>query len=272
MDCRDVRELADSFLGEELLTETNHEILRHLERCPACRADLAARRAVRDGMRRAFAQAAQLEPSPEFLASLRDRLRSAAIDPPARRRAGMRAWWGLAAALVLAVTAGLAYRGRGGAEWAALSRAAAGDHRNCALQFRLAEKPITLDEAARRYGVVYRVVETLPPDDISTTAGPAHVLERHACIYMGRRFAHIVLEFRGARVSLLVADTSGGTDARPGVSDVAIEAPRSVDGLSLVSFRASRRLVFMTGELAASDLTALADAVGPPLRQALSGL
>jgi len=52
MTCRDVRELADSFLAEELLTETNHEILRHLETCPVCRADLAVRRELRDGLRR----------------------------------------------------------------------------------------------------------------------------------------------------------------------------------------------------------------------------
>ena len=31
MTCRDLREVADSFLCEELLTETNHEVLRHLE-------------------------------------------------------------------------------------------------------------------------------------------------------------------------------------------------------------------------------------------------
>ena len=42
MECRDVREMADSFLGEELLTETNHEILRHLETCPVCRAELGS--------------------------------------------------------------------------------------------------------------------------------------------------------------------------------------------------------------------------------------
>jgi hypothetical protein len=271
MDCRDVRELADSFLGDELLTETNHELLRHLEQCPSCRADLAARRAVRDGVRRAFARAADLEPSPEFLTSLRARLRSTALETPVRRRMGVRAWWALAAVLALAVAAGLAYRGRGG-ELAELSRAAVGDHRNCALQFRLAEKPIALDEAARRYGVVYRALETLPPDDIRTAVGPAHVLERHACIFMGRRFAHIVLEFRGARVSMLVAD-GGRADAAPSnTSDATIETPRSVDGLSLVSFRASRRLVFLTGDVAASDLSALADVVAPPIRRSLSGL
>jgi len=42
MDCRDVRDLADSFLAEELLMETNLEMLQHLERCPSCRGELMA--------------------------------------------------------------------------------------------------------------------------------------------------------------------------------------------------------------------------------------
>ena len=41
MQCREVRELADSFLSEQLLVETNHEIVRHLETCPDCRADIS---------------------------------------------------------------------------------------------------------------------------------------------------------------------------------------------------------------------------------------
>jgi len=41
MNCRDVREVGDSFLCQELLTETNHEILRHLDSCPSCRTEIA---------------------------------------------------------------------------------------------------------------------------------------------------------------------------------------------------------------------------------------
>ena len=107
MECRDVRELADSFLGEELLTETNHEILRHLETCPVCSADLDARRALRDGVRRAFHRAADLEPSPEFIAELRTTLQGAAYQTPARRGLRLQGWWALAATVLLAVTVGL---------------------------------------------------------------------------------------------------------------------------------------------------------------------
>ena len=68
MECRDVRELADSFLAEELLTETNHEILRHLDTCPACREDLEARRALLLAVQRAFRNARDLGPSdPDYL-------------------------------------------------------------------------------------------------------------------------------------------------------------------------------------------------------------
>jgi putative zinc finger protein len=49
MNCRDVRELADSFLSEELLTETNHDILRHVESCVSCRNEIATRRQLRAG-------------------------------------------------------------------------------------------------------------------------------------------------------------------------------------------------------------------------------
>ncbi len=71
MECRAVRELADSFLSDELLVETNHHILRHLATCPICRDDVATRRAWRTALQQAFDGASALEPSSEFLVRLR---------------------------------------------------------------------------------------------------------------------------------------------------------------------------------------------------------
>ncbi len=263
MECRDVREVADSFLAEELLTETNHEILRHLESCPVCRADLTARRALREGVRRAFHGAPGLDPSPEFVERLRTGLQSAAHQEPARRGVRFHGWWALAATVLLAVALGVAYRGR---EWitatGALARAAVGDHRNCALQFRLTEKPISLEEAAQRYGAAYGVLENLPPNEVMTAVGPARVLERHACVYEGRRFAHIVFEYRGERVSLMMtaADEAGSP------------AATRVDGMNVASFLAGRQIVFIAGDVLAADLTMLADTVAGPLRRELAGV
>jgi anti-sigma factor RsiW len=263
MECRDVREVVDSFLAEELLTETNHEILRHLETCPVCRADLAARRALREGMRRAFHGAPGLDPSPEFVTRLRNELQNAAHGEPARRSVRFQGWWALAATVLLAVALGVAYRGR---EWiaatGALARAAVGDHRNCALQFRLTEKPISLEEAAERYGAAYGVLENLPPNEVMTAVGPARVLERHACVYGGRRFAHIVFEYRGERVSLMMTE---GDEAGSSAST-------RVDGMNVASFRAGRQIVFIAGDVPAADLTMLADTVAGPLGHELAGV
>jgi anti-sigma factor RsiW len=274
MECRDVREMADSFLGEELLTETNHAILRHVESCPACRADLEARRALRAAVRQAFHHARDLDPSPEFMAQLRTTLRDASLTVPARRRLRFQGWWALAASLLLAIAVGLTYLGR---EWigtsGALARAAVGDHRNCALQFRLAEQPIAFEEAARRYGAVYRVLENVPPADVRTSSGLAHVLERHSCVYGGRRFAHIVFEYRGERVSLLVTAAEGSRQlSLPGEALPHVTSAGRIDDMSVVSFRASSHMVFFAGDVAQTDLMKLADAVAVPLYRELAGV
>lgn len=265
MDCRDVRELADSFLAEELRTETNHDILGHLQSCPACRTDVAARRELRDSVRAAFGRAHDLDPRPEFIADLRTTLRAAAPGAAANRRRGpnLHKWWALAATIVVATAAGFIYRSETMAA-TALARAAAGDHRNCALKFTLAERPITLEEAERRYGAVYRVVQQLPPTDIVTSAGAAHVLERHACVFKGRRFAHVVLKYRGERVSLMVAAADPG-------GQPALSTPMEIDGLNVVSFRAGGQIVFIAGDVPAAELTALADSVAGPLGRELAG-
>jgi len=274
MECRDVREMADSFLGDELLTETNHEILRHLASCPACRADLALRRELREGIRRAFQRAPDLAASPEFVARLRTTLQSHVHQTPARRAVQSWGWWALAASLLLATGLGVAYRGR---DWiaatGAVARAAVGDHKNCALQFRLAEQPISLEDAAQRYGAVYRVLQQLPPDDVATAAGPAHVLERHACVYAGRRFAHIVFEYRGQRVSLLVTDVEArGPLPLRGQTVPHVTSAGRIDDMPVASFRMSRQIVFVAGDVAQPDLVKLADAVAAPLSRALAGV
>jgi hypothetical protein len=67
MDCREFRDVIDSYLCGELLVETNHEILRHAEQCPACREEMAARRSLGERLQRAGAQVRLSEEAKERL-------------------------------------------------------------------------------------------------------------------------------------------------------------------------------------------------------------
>src|SRR4051812_27466646 len=105
MQCREARDLLDSFLGQELLVETNHDVMRHLDGCPECRAELAARRQLRGILQRSFNRTATLQPRPEFAAEVLKRVR--ATGTHGARRPAVKTWGALAATLVLVAAGGL---------------------------------------------------------------------------------------------------------------------------------------------------------------------
>jgi hypothetical protein len=272
MNCRDVREVADSFLCEELLTETNHEILRHLDTCPSCRADIEARRRLRSALQGAFNRAPDLQPRVEFADRLREQLRDAAVREQ-RPSIFARRWLGLAAGIALAAGVGAGmwlFQSAASAE--ALARDAIGDHRNCALKFRLVRAPVPLEEAAQQFDSAYRLLLNAPPDDVSTPGGLVHVIDRHSCAYGTRRFGHVVMEYRGRIVSLLMTASDGPTGAVESADAIPHVIGRPMDGLSVVSVTGSQHAILLVSDLPSSELTQLSRMVSLPLAQRAGGL
>ena len=139
-------------LTSSSMVETMRAMVAHLERCAACRAEVEGLRRVRRATRSAFDAAVDSAPRREFAAELASRLRTETVRRPVDTMP-RRQWLALAARGLLAVGAGWGWR-MWSASLSALIHAAVGDHRFCALTFKLAERPIPLDEAARRYGGV----------------------------------------------------------------------------------------------------------------------
>jgi anti-sigma factor RsiW len=286
MSCREFRELLDSYVTEELLVETNHEMIRHLETCSACRAELDDRRRLRAQLKSAFTGSADLQMRPAFAATLATRLCGTA-RPPASAWRRLSSWWALAAAvaLVAAIGAGAGLRravvirltsGESNsitqAVWQ-LARAAAGDHRDCALHFRLAEKPIPLEEAARRYDPAYHALrEAVRATHADRGNVPIDIVEGHSCVFEGRRFAHIVLRYRGELVSVLVTARDGRSPAtqRRG-SSPAIASLHGVEGFEAATFSAPRHVVFVVSALDAQDTVAVARTIADSMYQHLAG-
>ena len=259
MECRDVRELTDSFLSEQLLVETTHDILRHLAQCPSCRAEIESRRRLRTALRGAFERSPELRVTPEFLASVGRRVRDHQSSRSLRAaRWSFRPLMAIAASLLL--VSAVAFGGR---EWlgASLLHAALGDHQNCAIRFRLKEKPISLEEAAQRFDPAYRSLVAVGPSPARLSGGELTVLERHSCVYDRRRFAHIVLRYRGSLVSVLVTPDRFAR----------VPSELAVEGDRVSSFRAGRFAAFVVSSASDAEMREIAAAVAGPLKNALAG-
>ena len=302
MQCRDFREVADSYLIDELLVETNHDVIAHLETCADCCRELAARRELRTILRASFAKAEELQMRDEFATGLHSELRTAATSGAMSLNRLPRAWM-IAAGLIVAVTLGaiavwqrlqtnsqMADRPQpqntaavkppdvqprpaeiavdANAILARVSELAGGDHRDCAIGHRLPDRPISLEEAARKYDRAYLDL---------TKAVISHrnfneVIElvmAHACLFRGHWFAHIVVRHRGHLVSLLVTrleDSSGIATPKkelPKDSAAQVVACSTAKGFQISCFRTAQHGVFVVSDLEEGENLAFAQRLAP---------
>lgn len=266
MDCYEVRDLIDSFLSEQLLVETNHEVLRHLESCPSCRAEIDAGSVLRTATRRAFANTQEFRISDQFREAALARAREAAHTGIPYRMMRRRWTLGFAVAAALVIAGGL-FQLLHTSGINAIARDAVGDHRNCAVQFRLPQKPISLEDAAAHYDPSYRLLRDVPSDDWDSPIGQMHVVDRHSCVFRGRRFAHIVFQFEGQMVSLLITANDGKSVELGNSQDNALHLTDrpSEEGFQVVSFEIPGHIAFIVGNLQERQLRQVAQSLSGPL-------
>jgi anti-sigma factor RsiW len=273
MTCAERGALLDTYLDGELSGDALRDLNEHLEQCDACPTELEARRALRQTLRGAFLRSPSLGPGEAFLARTRATLRAEEERSRPSQWAGAGSWLGVAAAFLL--VAGLAWLVNSlprapslSVAMSAISAHAAGDHRNCALHFALEEKPISLDAAARLYEPAYRGLQEAVATSTPIASGQVHLVEAHACMFRGRRFAHIVLR-RGERiVSLLVTPT--GQDGIAGKLTDVSACPTSGD-LKIACTTAGGYAVFVVSDMPDAENLALARLLAPALRAHLGG-
>lgn len=259
MECHEFCEIADSYLSDELSVETNHEAISHLEKCADCRSELSARRALRAKLRDAFIDLPANRLRPEFVSELSNRLRDTTMEVRSPRYFTL----AVAACLLLALLIGsvivrqLLSRPTQDIAKIELAKAAVGDHRDCAVEFRLAEKPIALEVAGQNYDPVYLGLADMfakgsfaPPD--------VKFIEAHSCVFAGRRFAHVVLKYHGSLVSFLVTRIP---------SNLAIDHSTivcsQIEGFNVSFFQTQRHGIFVVSALPEGDNLALARAFAP---------
>ncbi len=295
MRCQELKEILDSYLGDELLVETNHDVLKHLENCPACRQESAARRDLRTRLRMAAKNAPDAQINPAFARRLRNDLQATALRRTFFEKFKANGVFGntpvLAAAfgLFLLIFGGwFALRSTSVSNnsaqsnqpnettrpaespmvqavqiaWRELTEHAVGDHKNCALQYKLIEDPITLDEAAARYGKYNKDLDKtvfVPLREAfgEKGFGKIELLESHSCVFDGRRFAHVVLRYRGKTISVLVTDTD-----LPAENDDVFSI-RFDETMGVAAFRTAHHAVFVVSDLTQQENSTIANTILP---------
>ena len=297
MQCSDFHKIADSYLDDELLVETNHEVISHLERCSACRGELAARRELRARLRSAFANSTALQPASAFTNRLHAQLRANALGETSTVNWGQ--WVAIAASVLLIVSVGLlatrlATRdtstelvdgGRGNQSDAAnilqaspppgaindavnlfmmeTAELAAGNHRDCAVDYKLAEEPISLEEAGRKYDRAYINLASAVTSHKSELMNQIKFIEAHSCAFDGKRFGHVILRDGEHLISVLVTDLADppGADTSTGTRQAIVNS--SSEGYQVSYLATAKHGIFIVSDLEAKRNSQIAALLAP---------
>ena len=262
MQCRDFRELADSYLSDELLVETNHDVIKHLESCAGCRKELAARRSLRSLLRSGFKGSPDLQISDNFQRRLATELREIALS---RRPQSISKVIAIAASVLIVAALGLivAQQRWGSNSGPTLNESAAGDHRDCALNHRLDEAPIDLEEAGRKYDRAYINLVNAVMSEGRLPSG-VELVGAHSCVFKGRRFGHVILSYRGQLVSVLLTNLEAENRAGLTVQNGTITDTQLHD-FQLAHFTTTRHAVYVVSSLHETENLSIAQAVQPSL-------
>lgn len=290
MDCRNFKEVLDSYLSDELAVETNHLIIRHTEHCADCRSEMAARRNLRGILRGAVTTTTA---SPDFKQRLRARLREEAAQDfqsyevaQATRESFVSRWWAkftmpqfamATAALLIALGGGFYLLSTTPPVLAAelsqsLWQQAAGDHDHCAANWLKSvqeiDAPVT---GADEYDPELKYLSKYSEHKaLGLTFHSAHV-----CPMDGRRFVHFVYTRGNDLISLLVTERDAQA-LKNGVipNDDGVKAGLQqqfglMDKYSVNAYQTSKHVVLLVSTLNDQQNAEIAEKLAKPISQHL---
>jgi anti-sigma factor (TIGR02949 family) len=276
--CKRIRMQLDHYLSNELSVETNHEVMKHLEGCPACSQELEARMRVSNLLRRAV----QSETAPPALQQrIEGRIRA---REPSFSFLSFSPRWALAAAAAVVVVLGgvmavrwrtnrlyddagaqAAYIRAVGARLPRIQTVGLADHLHCAVFRRFPQEYPAEAVAVQELGphfvqLVSMVKERMP--------GEYHVVMAHRCSYAGRHYVHFVLKTDSNLLSLVITEKQPGesfseTEASSG-SEVSVPVYEvAARRFEVAGFESEGYLAFVVSDLDRKNNLQIAENLAP---------
>lgn len=260
MQCKEFREMAEAYLSDELLVETRIQMFIHLEHCPKCRKDFAAKRELRQKARAAGKNADEFQIDPIFTCRLSTNLREAALQESSWRTMlfANKLLIPATASLLLAITLGIVLLygpnkptefvfspdaiARGLTE---ISLKAVGDHKDCALEKLQQWEKLSMQDYADKAVYTEKIAKPLQ----TNFSEDIEMLHAHDCIFEGKEFTHVILRKGGHIVSVLFDKDN----AASGVTANSTIMSETENGLQVASFLKDTQTVFVISDLPEKD-------------------
>jgi hypothetical protein len=144
---------------------------------------------------------------------------------------------------------------------ARFQKIALGDHKNCAVNYNLQEKPVEIDLSSPQFAGLKENV--LAP--LKNKFGSCEFVESHTCKYEGQTFTHLVFDYEGKRMSVLIADL-GNYKAL----EANYIAKLSDQGYQIAHFDVDKKAVFVISDLPEEKNSIAAEVLETPLRREFS--
>lgn len=253
--CGRYQPLLDSYVSNELLVETTHEVMRHVESCAACRLELDERLRVRGTLRRAVNGIAVPEGLRRRVASGLDR--PVAVEMPAARRSGVR-WMQMAAGVAVLLFSGLLFQMlvRNPAQFASLLDMAWHQHEGCTLAGHYPAEPPTEEKMRHDLGKHYEALLPVMQKEL----GDYRLRKAHICRPGGREYAHFILQKGDALISVSLLKKQD----REALGSHLTHAAHA--GGQIAAFETGGYVAFVMGNIGAAEAQRVALAIEPGVR------
>jgi anti-sigma factor RsiW len=278
--CKKINSYLDSYLNDELLVETNHEVLKHLENCNDCAQALEDRARIKNLLQ----QAARREIAPDRLRERIQRdIRQRDGSALARVSFNASARWAFAAAAMIAIVIG---------SWAAInsfsSRKAARleaaveqsatilnigleDHINCAIVHGQANRHFSPEQMAAKMGADYA---GLAPVVKENAPAGYDVVVAHKCYVNKREFIHMILKNQENVLSLIITKKNGEAFPQAAAAAIGLAAGEPlyearIQDYETAGFETRDYLGFIVSNLDKGDHLQIASSIAPAVRDFL---
>jgi len=275
--CQKVLAKLDSYIDNELLTESSLELMEHFQRCTACTRESQERRNMRARLQTAVRE---VRVPPGLEDRVRDRLRQTPEPRPKRFHL-------MAIAATLAVCFGWwvdyqlgtlrpttasqeSYVAEISGQVASIVRVGLGDHLHCAL---IRQRGRRLEDGVDQLPVEFK--ELIPIVHQHLPADLPLVLA-HECRYHGRNFVHLTFQNGRSLLSLVIAkkqdgESLDGANLPPALSQAGIPMyTAGARGLHVAAFESRGFLVYTVSDLSQTDNLGVLAALAPSLQDFLN--